>query len=54
MEQFYDNRWFQVKWLPSHQLCSLTGVSITWQELYPIYLTASFGLPFGPIHLLLL
>ena len=40
MEQFYDNQWFQGKWLPSHQLRSLTGVSITWQELYPIYLTA--------------
>ena len=49
MEQFYDNRWFKGKWLPFHQLRSLTGVSITWPELYPIYLTAWFGLPFGPI-----
>ena len=29
MEQFYYNRWFQGKWLPFHQLRSLTGVSIT-------------------------
>ena len=40
MEQFYDNRWFQGKWLPFYQLHSVTGVSISWQELYPIYLTA--------------
>lgn len=49
MEQFYDNWWFQGKWLPFYQLHSVTGVSISWQELYPIYLTAWFGLPFGPI-----
>lgn len=45
MEQFYDNRWFKGKWLPFHQLHSLTGVSITWPELYPIYLTAMIWAP---------
>ena len=35
---FFDNQWFQGKWLPSHQLNPSTGISITWQELYPIYL----------------
>ena len=46
---FYDNRWYQDKWLPSHHLSCLTGVSITWQELYPIYLDARSRLPFGPV-----
>ena len=40
MEKFYDNRWFQCKWLPFHQLHSVTVVSISWQQLYPIYLAA--------------
>lgn len=35
---FFNNQWFQGKWLPSHQLNPTTGISITWQELYPIYL----------------
>ena len=35
---FFDNLWFQGKRLPSHQLNPALGISITWQELYPIYL----------------
>ena len=35
---FFNNQWFQGKWLPSHQLSPTSGISIAWQELYPIYL----------------
>lgn len=35
---FFDNQWFQGSWLPGHHLNPVTGISITWQELYPIYL----------------
>ena len=42
---FYDNQWFQGKWLPSHQLNPDTGISIAWQELYPIYLACMLWAP---------
>ena len=35
---FFDNQWFQGSWLPGHHLNPVTGISISWQELYPIYL----------------
>lgn len=43
---FFDNQWFQGKWLPSHQINPDTGISITWQELYPIYLACML---WGPL-----
>ena len=42
---FFDNLWFQGKWLPSHQLNPASGISITWQELYPIYLACMLWAP---------
>ena len=38
--------WFQGKWLPQHTLGSSPDISITWQELFPIYLA---GAIWGPI-----
>ena len=37
--------WFQCKWLSCHQLSSLTGVSITWQQLYPMYHVCTIWAP---------
>ena len=42
---FFNNEWFQGKWLPSHQLNPATGISIAWQELYPIYLACMLWAP---------
>ena len=33
---FFRNELFQGEWAPHHQLNQATGISITWQELYPI------------------
>ena len=40
---FFNNLWFQGRWLPSHQLNSATGIQ--WQELYPIYLACMLWAP---------
>ena len=42
---FFNNQWFQGKWLPSHQLSPTSGISIAWQELYPIYLATMLWAP---------
>ena len=42
---FFNNQWFQGKWLPSHQLRPTSGISIAWQELYPIYLATMLWAP---------
>ena len=42
---FFDNLWFQGKWLPSHQLNPASGISIIRQELYPIYLACMLWAP---------
>ena len=42
---FFDNQWLQGEWLPSHQLNPASGISITWQELYPIYLACMLWAP---------
>ena len=44
--------WFNGKWPPQHQLGSSPDISITWQELFPIYLAcALWGDPFGQISM---
>ena len=35
---FLDGQWFQGSWLPNHTLSKERGISIEWQELFPIYL----------------
>ncbi|XP_020607313.1 uncharacterized protein LOC110045990 [Orbicella faveolata] len=35
---FLDGLWFQGHWLPEHTLNKNRGISIEWQELFPIYL----------------
>ena len=35
---YLAGQWFQSRWLPEQQLNKTTGISIEWQELYPIYL----------------
>jgi len=35
---FLDGLWFQGHWLPEHTLNKKRGISIEWQELFPIYL----------------
>ena len=35
---FLDGLWFQGHWLPEHTLNKKQGISIEWQELFPIYL----------------
>ena len=42
---FFENQWFQGTWPPPHQLNQATGISITWQELYPIYLACMLWAP---------
>ena len=42
---FFNNLWFQGKWHPFHQLNPATGISIQWQELYPIYLACMLWAP---------
>lgn len=42
---FFNNQWFQGKWLPSQQLNPAYGISIAWQELYPIYLATMLWAP---------
>ena len=43
---FFDNMWFQGSWLPSQKLNPDSGISIAWQELYPIYLACMVWTPF--------
>ena len=38
--------WFNGKWLPLHCLELSPGISITWQELFPIYLACAVWGPF--------
>ena len=35
---FLAGEWFQGHWLPHHTLSQKRGISIEWQELFPIYL----------------
>lgn len=35
---YLAGQWFQGRWLPEQKLDTKTGISIVWQELYPIYL----------------
>lgn len=35
---FYDNAWFQGRWKPEQTLNSFLGISIAWQEMFPVYL----------------
>lgn len=35
---YLAGQWFQGRWLPEQKLDCNTGISIVWQELYPIYL----------------
>lgn len=42
---FFQNKWFQGTWAPQHHLHPATGISLTWQELYPIYLACKLWAP---------
>ena len=42
---FLAGEWFQGHWLPHHTLSQKRGISIEWQELFPIYLAC---IPWGP------
>jgi hypothetical protein len=35
---YLAGKWFQGLWLPEKNINQKTGISIAWQELYPIYL----------------
>jgi hypothetical protein len=35
---YLAGQWFQGLWLPEQNINQKTGISIAWQELYPIYL----------------
>ena len=35
---YLAGQWFQSRWLPEQKLNKTTGISIEWQELYPVYL----------------
>jgi len=35
---FLDGLWLQGRWLPEHTMSQKWGISIEWQELFPIYL----------------
>ena len=36
---YLAGHWFQGRWLPEQNINKTTGISIAWQELYPIYLS---------------
>lgn len=42
---YYNNQWFQGKWLQEHQIHLPSGISIAWQELFPIYLACMVWAP---------
>ena len=35
---YLEGQWFHSHWLPEQEIIKTTGISIAWQELYPIYL----------------
>ena len=42
---FLNGLWFQGRWLPEHTLSKQRGISIEWQELFPIYLACVLWAP---------
>ena len=43
---YLAGQWFHSHWLPEQEINKTTSISITWQELYPIYLACSlWGFP---------
>jgi len=45
--RFLDGLGFQGHWLPEHTLINKRGISIEWQELFPIYLACFLWGPPG-------
>ena len=43
---YFNGKWFQGQWLPHMQLSRVMGISIEWQELFPIVVAcAIYGTP---------
>ena len=46
---YFNTKWFQGRWLPHMQLSRVMGISIKWQELFPIVVAcAIYGTPIFP------
>ena len=43
---YFNGRWFQGKWLPHMQISKERGISIEWQELFPIVVACAIWYPF--------
>ena len=43
---FFDGRWFQGRWGPHMQLNKSRGISIEWQELFPIVAACAIWYPY--------
>ena len=42
---YFNWKWFQGRWLPHMQLSRVTGISIEWQELFPIVVACAICYP---------
>ena len=42
---YFNGKWFQGRWLPHMQLSSDSGISIEWQELFPIVVACAIWYP---------
>ena len=46
---YFNRKWFHGRWLPHMQLSRVMGISIKWQELFPIVVAcAIYGTPIFP------
>ncbi|XP_078342651.1 uncharacterized protein LOC144628433 [Oculina patagonica] len=43
---YFNGKWFQGKWLPHMQLNKDRGISIEWQELFPIVVACAIWFPY--------
>ena len=43
---YFNGKWFQGKWLPHMQLNKERGISIEWQELFPIVVACAIWYPY--------
>ena len=42
---YFNDEWFQGKWLPNMHLSPTKGISIEWQELFPIVVACALWFP---------
>ena len=42
---YFNRKWFQGRWLSHMQLSRVMGISIKWQELFPIVVALPYMVP---------